>query len=77
MSDDSVVLQEQPVSQVQLEQLKVEWILYDDVSPNDYNPNRMTLKDRLLLRQSLLEDGWTQSIVTLSNGEQRWPTLME
>jgi hypothetical protein len=39
----------------------------------------MTEHDRLLLRQSILEDGWTQPIVTLQDGtivdgEQRWTT---
>lgn len=39
----------------------------------------MTWHDRMLLRQSLLEDGWTQPVVTLPDltivdGEQRWTT---
>lgn len=39
----------------------------------------MSYHERLLLRQSLLEDGWTQPIVTLPDqtivdGEQRWTT---
>src|SRR5689334_2269728 len=39
----------------------------------------MTRQDRDLLRQSLLEDGWTQPVVTLKDGtivdgEQRWTT---
>lgn len=57
----------------------MEWVEYGAVKPNQYNPNRMTLQDRLLLRQSILEDGWTQPIVTLTDGtivdgEQRWTT---
>ena len=45
--------------------------------PNKYNPNRMTEHDRALLKQSILEDGWTQPIVvlpdnTVVDGEQRW-----
>lgn len=69
--------QSQPVSDIQFQQLKVEWVTRDKVKPNKYNPNRMTLTDRMLLRQSVLEDGWTQPIVTLMDGtivdgEQRW-----
>ncbi len=69
----------QPISDIQLQQLVVEWVPYDQVKPNRYNPNRMTAHDRALLRQSLLEDGWTQPIVTLLDGtivdgEQRWTT---
>lgn len=69
----------QPVSDLQLNQLKVEWVEHGTVKPNKYNPNRMTAVDRALLRQSILEDGWTQPIVTLPDGtivdgEQRWTT---
>ena len=68
---------EQPVSDIQLDQLQIEWVPYSEVKPNQYNPNRMTWHDRQLLRQSVLEDGWTQPIVTLPDGtivdgEQRW-----
>ena len=66
-----------PVSDLQLNQLRVDWVPHDALHPNAYNPNRMTYHDRLLLRQSILEDGWTQPIVTLPDGtivdgEQRW-----
>ncbi len=69
----------QPISDVQLKQLVIEWVPYAQVKPNRYNPNKMTGQDRALLRQSLLEDGWTQPIVTLLDGtivdgEQRWTT---
>lgn len=52
---------------------------HESVHPNKYNPNKMTWQDRQLLRTSLLEDGWTQPIVTLPDhtivdGEQRWTT---
>lgn len=67
----------QPVTDIQLNQLKIEWRPRDSIRPNTYNPNTMTAGDRRLLRQSLLEDGWTQPIVILPNstivdGEQRW-----
>lgn len=69
----------QPIDDLQLEQLKVEWVPRSSIKPNKYNPNRMTPQDRKLLLQSLLEDGWTQPIVTLVDqtivdGEQRWTT---
>lgn len=68
-----------PVSDIQLEQLQIQWVPRDTIHPNTYNPNKMTWQDRLLLRSSLLEDGWTQPIVTLPDrtivdGEQRWTT---
>lgn len=68
-----------PVSDIQLAQLKIEWVSRDTIKPNTYNPNKMTWQDRMLLRSSLLEDGWTQPIVTLPDhtivdGEQRWTT---
>src|SRR5262245_19054940 len=68
-----------PVDQLQLEQLVIEWVPRSSLRANSYNPNRMTEHDRLLLRQSILEDGWTQPIVTLQDGtivdgEQRWTT---
>lgn len=67
----------QPVDALQLSQLKVEWVSRDTLRTNSYNPNRMTQLDRALLKQSILEDGWTQPIVTLLDGtivdgEQRW-----
>ena len=67
----------QPVDNLQLQQLVVEWVPRKTLRTNIYNPNRMTSQDRALLRQSILEDGWTQPIVTLLDGtivdgEQRW-----
>lgn len=72
----------QPVSDLQLNQLQVEWIPATQIQPNAYNPNRMTWHDRQLLKTSLLEDGWTQPIVTLPDGiivdgEQRWTVAGE
>lgn len=67
----------QPIDDVQLNQLKIEWVEREAVRPNAYNPNKMHPQTRRLLLQSLLEDGWTQPIVTLPDhtivdGEQRW-----
>lgn len=76
-TDPSILAQ--PVSDIQLKQLVVEWVKRDSVKPNAYNPNHMAVHERFLLRQSLLEDGWTQPVVTLLDGtivdgEQRWTT---
>lgn len=76
---DNVDILHQPVSDIQLQQLVIEWVPRDSVHPNSWNPNQMTWHDRQLLLQSLLEDGWTQPIVTLLDrtivdGEQRWTT---
>lgn len=75
--NNNIDLRSQPVSELQLNQLVVEWVSHDEVKPNRYNPNRMTWHERMLLRQSMLEDGWTQPVVTLPDGtivdgEQRW-----
>lgn len=61
---------------------KVEWVPRDLLKPNTYNPNSMTPVDRLLLKVSILANGWTQPIVlfreTLADtlwivdGEHRW-----
>lgn len=73
------IIASQPISDIQLNQLKIEWVQRDTVKPNKYNPNKMSYHERMLLRQSLLEDGWTQPVVTLPDGtivdgEQRWTT---
>ena len=67
----------QPVSDLQLQQLTIEWKEHSSVGPNDYNPNEMDPPERSLLIRSILEDGWTQPIVvqpdgTIVDGEQRW-----
>lgn len=79
MTDTTADLLHQPVSDIQLKQLIIEWVPRDSIRSNSYNPNRMGWHERQLLLQSLLEDGWTQPIVTLMDrtivdGEQRWTT---
>lgn len=78
-SDVSSAIRAQPISEVQLNQLVIEWVPRDQIRCNKYNPNKMAFHERMLLRQSLLEDGWTQPVVTLLDGtivdgEQRWTT---
>lgn len=50
----------------------VEWVLGEAVQSNDYNPNSVAPPEMKLLEHSILEDGYTQPIVTyLGEGEQR------
>ena len=51
----------QPVSSVQ-------WVPRARLTANDYNPNHVASPELELLRTSILEDGWTQPIVALSDG---------
>lgn len=56
----------------------VAWLPRDWVKPNDYNPNKQAPPESRLLKVSILEDGWTQSIVVhrgsnvIVDGEHRW-----
>lgn len=47
----------------------VEWVDRDTLHANDYNPNAVAPPEMKLLRQSILEDGWTQPIVIRDGGE--------
>ena len=42
----------------------VEWIKKDDVVANDYNPNKVAPPEMQLLEVSIINDGYTQPIVT-------------
>lgn len=46
------------------------WVKGDTVHANDYNPNAVAPPEMELLRQSILEDGYTQPIVSHPNGEK-------
>ena len=52
----------EPISQV-------EWVHRSTLHTNDYNPNAVAPPERELIVVSILEDGWTQPIVTLPDGE--------
>lgn len=52
----------QPVGEVQ-------WLPRDALRANDYNPNHVPPPELALLRESLLQDGWTQPIVARRDGE--------
>ena len=46
----------------------VKWVKSDDVVANDYNPNKVAPPEMELLEVSIMNDGYTQPIVT-------WPNL--
>lgn len=45
------------------------WVKNESVRANDYNPNSVAPPEMELLRQSILEDGYTQPIVSYKEGE--------
>ena len=47
----------------------VRWVPIGLVSANDYNPNRVSPRELKLLKHSIMADGYTQPIVTVSDGE--------
>lgn len=49
----------------------VVWVKADDVEANDYNPNSTAPPEMRLLEHSILEDGYTQPVVTWMDGERR------
>jgi ParB-like chromosome segregation protein Spo0J len=48
----------------------VRWVLSDSVTANDYNPNKVAPPEMELLEVSILNDGYTQPIVTWENPEK-------
>lgn len=46
------------------------WVKNDEVKANDYNPNSVAPPEMELLRQSILEDGYTQPIVSYKEETQ-------
>ena len=48
----------------------VRWVKCDDVVANDYNPNKVAPPEMELLEISIMNDGYTQPIVTWSNPEK-------
>jgi ParB-like chromosome segregation protein Spo0J len=47
------------------------WVRGDGIFANDYNPNSVAPPEMKLLEVSIMEDGYTQPIVTFDEGEQR------
>lgn len=48
----------------------VRWVRSDDVVANDYNPNKVAPPEMRLLELSIVNDGYTQPIVTWGNEEK-------
>lgn len=48
----------------------VKWVLSDNVVANDYNPNKVAPPEMELLEISIMNDGYTQPIVTWNNPEK-------
>ncbi len=49
----------------------IRWVKADSVESNDYNPNSVAPPEMELLKVSILEDGYTQPIVTFLDGDRR------
>ena len=47
----------------------IEWVDPLSLRANDYNPNHVAPPEMALLKTSIMENGWTQPIVTRSPGE--------
>jgi ParB-like chromosome segregation protein Spo0J len=48
----------------------VKWILAENVVANDYNPNKVAPPEMELLEISIMNDGYTQPVVTFPNGDK-------
>src|SRR6478736_5681763 len=48
----------------------VKWILAENVMANDYNPNKVAPPEMELLEISIMNDGYTQPVVTFPNGDK-------
>lgn len=48
----------------------VKWVKCDDVVSNDYNPNKVAPPEMELLEVSIINDGYTQPIVTWQNSDK-------
>lgn len=48
----------------------VKWVISDNVVANDYNPNKVAPPEMELLELSIMNDGYTQPIVTWNNPEK-------
>src|SRR5690606_40791735 len=48
----------------------VKWVLNEGVVANDYNPNKVAPPEMELLEVSIMNDGYTQPIVTWNNHEK-------
>lgn len=65
-----------------LEQLVIEYVSPDAITPNSYNPNRQNEHEFRLLCKSMEEDGFTQPVIVgadgaIVDGEHRWRAAKE
>mgnify|MGYP003108816044 FL=1 len=58
-----MAIKDQPLAQIN-------WLDRELLVPNSYNPNHVAIPELKLLVISILEDGWTQPIVTLPADEE-------
>lgn len=62
---------------IRLQELQVEMVPIDSLTPNEYNPNRQSEHEFDLLKRSIQEDGFTQPVLVMRDGkivdgEHRW-----
>ena len=55
----------------------VVWEKAENVIANDYNPNSVAPPEMLLLHESILQDGYTQPIVTIFDPEQKMYVIVD
>jgi ParB-like chromosome segregation protein Spo0J len=55
----------------------VQWVKNDTVIANDYNPNAVAPPEMELLRLSINNDGYTQPVVSVENGEGENRTVID
>jgi hypothetical protein len=48
----------------------VKWVKCENVQANDYNPNKVAPPEMALLEISIMNDGYTQPVVTYPNGDK-------
>lgn len=48
----------------------VKWVKNDEVTANDYNPNKVAPPEMKLLEHSIMNDGYTQPVVSWSNSDK-------
>lgn len=51
------------------------WVKGEDISSNDYNPNNVAPAEMKLLELSIIEDGYTQPIVTWEKEDQSFEVV--
>lgn len=65
-----------------LQELTIEYVEPNSITPNDYNPNRQNDHEFALLKKSMQEDGFTQPVLigtdgNIVDGEHRWRAALD